>query len=64
MNCEETKLRLADYWSQTLGEAQVLAVELRQYEGDGLRTFAPILLVRLRGHRPDASGGGAGGERF
>jgi hypothetical protein len=35
---------VVEFLNRQMQPAQVLAVELRQYEGDGLRTFAPILL--------------------
>jgi hypothetical protein len=36
--------KVVEFLNKQMQPAQVLAVELRQYEGDGLRTFAPILL--------------------
>ncbi|MGA0598431.1 hypothetical protein [Enterovirga sp. CN4-39] len=54
--------RVVEFLNRQMDPAEVLAIELRQYEGQGLRTLVPIVL----GQTQDAAqkkGGGASGPK-
>jgi hypothetical protein len=70
MTCEETKLLLAEYWSESLGEAQELAFETHIAECDACRSEAERLgamwksLALIPGSSKDFEPGPAMRTRF